>query len=174
MPTKLAPRVVIRRAADVDIDALAALAATTYTSAFGHSMSPADLAAHLDRHLAPARIARMMQDDVFLVGHVAERMVGFVQFGPVASVDGDRELRRLYVHDDFQGQGIGGELLEAALAHPHMQRAPNVILDVWEFNHGAQRFYRRYGFEVVGARPFEVASDEPTSLDLVMVRRQPV
>jgi len=43
--------------------------------------------------------------------------------------------------------------------------------DVWEHNHGAQRFYRRYGFEVVGTRAFEVESGAATSLDLVMMRR---
>ena len=43
-------------------------------------------------------------------------------------------------------------------------------MDVWEHNHGAQRFYSRYGFEVVGSRRFEVASGVQMDLDLVMVR----
>jgi len=54
-----------------------------------------------------------------------------------------------------------------------MEGTANIYLDVWEHNHGAQRFYRRYGFEVVGARSFEVESGAPTSLDLVMVRCSP-
>ncbi len=60
----------------------------------------------------------------------------------------------------------------AALDHPLLKDAAEVYLDVWEHNPGAQRFYRRYGFEVITTRRFEVASGAPTSLDLVMVRRQ--
>ena len=48
-----------------------------------------------------------------------------------------------------------------------------IVLDVWEHNPAAQRFYARYGFEVVGARAFVVASGAETSRDLIMVRRSP-
>lgn len=41
--------------------------------------------------------------------------------------------------------------MEAALEHPRLKEAENVFLDVWEHNHGAQRFYRRYRFAVIGA-----------------------
>jgi ribosomal protein S18 acetylase RimI-like enzyme len=61
--------------------------------------------------------------------------------------------------------------MEAALAHPQLKEARSIYLDVWERNHEALRFYRRYGFDVVGAHRFEVASGAPTDLDLIMVRR---
>ena len=69
----------------------------------------------------------------------------------------------------FRSKGAGTLLMQAALAHPQMQAAPAVYLDVWEHNHGAQRFYARHGFEVVGTRQFEVVSGAETSLDLIMV-----
>ena len=55
-----------------------------------------------------------------------------------------------------------------------MNSAAIITLDVWEHNHGAQRFYQRYGFEVIGARAFEVESGEETSLDLIMARRREI
>ncbi len=68
---------------------------------------------------------------------------------------------------------FGHSLSERNLAaHNHTEMAGAAIdLDVWEHNLGAQRFYKRLGFEVVGTRVFEVESAGETSLDLVMVRR---
>jgi ribosomal protein S18 acetylase RimI-like enzyme len=105
-------------------------------------------------------------------------MIGYVQFGQanatvLQSADGDQELRRLYVHADFQNKGIGTRLMDAALAHPQLRDAERIFLDVWEHNPGAQRFYACFGFKVVGQRPFVVESGAETSMDLIMARRQP-
>ena len=166
----------IRPAVTEDVPALTDLAITTYVAAFGHSFTPEDLAAHLAHNLAPDNIAQFVAEDIVLVAEAGGRLVGFVQFGtagPEYAPDssGNQELRRLYILGEYQNQGAGTLLMEAALAHPQMRAAPAVYLDVWEHNHGAQRFYRRYDFEVIGARRFEVESDAETSLDLIMVRR---
>jgi len=169
----------IRPAEVEDVAALSELARATYAAAFGHSLAPEDLTEHLDRHLSQQSFARALVEDgdVILLALVGGRIVGCVQFGtlrePTAEEGADRELRRLYVDVGFQGRGIGTALVEAALRHPLLAEAPRVVLDVWEHNPGAQRLYRRFGFEVVGERCFEVASGAPTSLDLIMERRAP-
>jgi len=172
--------ILIRQGVANDVPALTELAVNTYIAAFGHSFTPEDLTAHLARNLAPANIARFIADDVVLVAELetvaAGRLVGYVQFGTAGpeyapESSNDQELRRLYVLADFQNHGTGTLLLQAALAHPQMQAAPAIYLDVWEHNPGAQRFYRRHGFEVIRARQFEVESGGETSLDLIMVRR---
>ncbi len=61
-------------------------------------------------------------------------------------------------------------LMEAALEHPRLKSAERIFLDVWEYNYGAQRFYQRHGFKVIGGRRFYVESGAETSLDLIMVR----
>ena len=167
---------IVRRTDRRDAAALSALAVRTYSAAFGHSFGAADLAAHLQRHLSESCFERFIDADVVLLAEMEERAVGFVQFGIVhMMVDGaseqDRELRRLYVDPDVQRRGIGRSLMDAAFTHPQLRAAPNVYLDVWEHNHGARRFYERYGFRVIGARRFAVESRTPTDLDLIMVRR---
>ena len=167
---------IIRQAERSDASALSDLATQTYTDAFGHSFSADDLAAEIRANMSEACFDRYIDEDVVLIGEIDGRAVGYVQFGSVgAAVDaasaGDRELRRVHVRPGFQGQGIGRRLMDAAFDHPHLKGARSVYLEVWERNHGAQRFYRRYGFEVIGARRFEVASGAPTDLDLIMVRR---
>jgi ribosomal protein S18 acetylase RimI-like enzyme len=167
---------IIRRAAKSDARALSELAIKTYADAFGHSLSAADLAAHLQANLSEACFEGFIDDDVILIAEMGDRAIGYVQFGavsvPVESASaGDREVRRLYVHPEFQGRGVGKRLLDAALDHPQLKAAGNIHLDVWEQNHGAQRLYRRYGFDVIGAHGFDVESGAPTDLDLIMVRR---
>lgn len=175
--------ILIRPGVADDVPALTELAVTTYIAAFGHSFTPEDLGAHLAHNLAPANIARFIAEDVVLVAEVGTvtggQLVGFIQFGTAGpeyapETSRDQELRRLYVLGKLQNQGTGALLMGAALAHPQMQAAPAVYLDVWEHNHGAQRFYARHGFEVIGTRQFEVESGGETSLDLVMVRRHPL
>jgi len=163
----------IRQAGSGDASTLSALAMETYGDAFGRSFRPSDLAAHLARYLSPQQVKQILEEDTVLVAEVGQRMVGFVQFGSASggaeTVSGsDRELRRLYVQADFRNQGIGGRLMEAALAHPDMRDAERITLDVWEHNPGAQRFYERYGFTVIGARRFSVESGAETTLDLIM------
>ena len=168
---------IIRTAETGDIPALADLARRTFSDAFGHSISASDLAAHLQTNLSDAYFHAAAKVDVFLVAEIDARLIGYAQFGAVEipardHAPGDQELRRLYVQSAFQGRGIGRQLLDAALEHPCLKAAANVFLDVWDENDGALRLYERYGFAVVGAHAFAVASGAPSTRDLIMVRRQ--
>jgi len=167
---------IIRSAGTEDLAVLAALARQTYAEAFGHSFSPSDLAAHLERNLADSYLRQAMAEDVFLLAEAAGRLIGFVQFGPVkiaiaVASPGDQELRRIYVLGEFQNRGIGRKLMDAALSHPWL-KAADIYLDVWEQNHGARRLYERYGFTVIGAHCLVTTSGIAQDQDLIMVRRQ--
>ena len=166
----------IRCATASDVQALSELAITTYAAAFGHSMAASDLAAHLENQLAPRHIEWMITHDTLLVAEINGQMIGFIHFGKLVHVAhsvavNDQEVRRLYVAAAFQNQGIGTLLLQTALEHPHLRDADRIFLDVWAQNRGAQRLYERFGFVVVGERPFVVESGAETSCDLIMLRR---
>jgi diamine N-acetyltransferase len=168
----------VARASPDDLDALARLARETYAAAFGGSMEPVDLAAHLDRHLSRAAVARMLAVDDFLLARHHGSILGFVQFGQAGNYEGASyrpppgavEIRRLYVRDTVQNQGIGTRLMEAALDCIASRGSPVVVLDVWEYNPGARRFYERHGFVACGTRPFLVESGRSTGVDLILVR----
>jgi len=169
---------IIRWAARTDAGALSDLAAETYSAAFGHSFNADDLAAEVQANLTEACFERYIDEDIVLIGEADARVVGYVQFGAggtlaEAASASDREVRRIYVHPDCQRQGIGTRLMDAAFSHPELKCARDVYLDVWERNHGALSFYTRYGFDVIGARRFDVASGAATDPDLIMVRRSP-
>src|SRR5262245_8259495 len=168
---------IIRQIEIGDVAALSELARGTYADAFGQSFNASDLAAHLANNLSDAYFRAAVDEDIILVAELGNRLIGYVQFGAVRipvvmRAAGDQELRRLYVHRDFRGKGIGRRLMDAALDHPRLKGAANIHLDVWERNSDARRFYERCGFEVVGAHQLAVASGVASDRDLIMVRRQ--
>lgn len=170
-------RAIIRDLEIGEIPALAELARRTFAEAFGHSLGASDLAFHLQSNLSDAYFRAAAEADVFLIAAIDARPIGYAQFGALeiaapGRLPGDQELRRLYVESTFQGRGIGRQLLDAALDHPRLKGAANVFLDVWEGNDGARRLYERFGFAVVGAHSFAVASGAAATRDLIMVRRQ--
>ena len=160
----------IREAVLSESAQLAALARQTYADAFGASMSAFDLHAHLEKNLSDVRVQEWLAQDIVLVAEMPTRYIGYVQFGNLKENAHAQELRRLYVLSDFQKQGIGTRLLQTALAHPQMQNAAYIELDVWEHNHGARQLYERFGFQVTGKRTFEVASGAASDYDLIMRR----
>lgn len=165
----------VREIKEDEVLALTKLAQETYTAAFGHAFLPSDLSFHLERNLSEFYFRQAMGEDDFLVADVDSQLVGFAQFGtvtlPVQATDQDQQLRRLYVLSSHQRRGIGSALIEAVLAHTQIRAVKNIYLDVWEHNHDAQSFYKRYGFETIGAKEFIFPSGKQGDNDLMMVRR---
>lgn len=78
--------------------------------------------------------------------------------------DHSMEVERIYVIADFQGQGIGQQLIAFALQKAREDNMQSVWLGVWEHNYGAIRFYERYGFVSFGSHNFMLGSDEQTDV----------
>src|SRR5947209_1634653 len=58
--------------------------------------------------------------------------------------------RRIHVHQmgvlpQWRGHGIGAELMDRAKEYAREMQAPTMVLEVWEFNVAARRFYRHEG-----------------------------
>ena len=71
---------------------------------------------------------------------------------------GSGEVHRLYLLPDHQNGGKGARLMEAALDFLDLNGQRPVYLGVWSENHGALRFYERFGFRKVGEHTFQVGS----------------
>lgn len=81
-----------------------------------------------------------------------ERACGLAWCVPGGAFGRSMYLRLLGVHPALAGQGIGRALLEQAEAAA-LDVGSDLFLLVSDFNHDAQRFYRRQGYEQVGAIP---------------------
>ena len=69
---------------------------------------------------------------------------------------GDGEIQRLYILQGHQGGRRGTLLLTTALEWLERDGPRTLWIGVWSENYGAQRFYARHGFEIVGDYSFMV------------------
>jgi ribosomal protein S18 acetylase RimI-like enzyme len=148
------------------IPALSELAIASFVETFGHLYPPEDLAAYLHKSYAEAALAAEVADAAQfwrIVFDETGRAAAYLQCGPVslphpeADPSREGELKRLYIHSDYQGRGLGRDLLNLALDHlnEHYGAAAQWI-GVWSQNHKAQKLYISAGFEKVGDYLFAV------------------
>lgn len=158
------PRATLRRAGADDAATLAALGAATFTETFGHLYPPEDLHAYLaGSHSVDAwtRILADSQRGVWLATLSDTTPVGFVAVGACKLPVENRELaageiHQLYVLQRHHNLRVGSRLMDVALAWLESQSRTPLYVGVWSENLGAQRFYRRYGFDKVGEYGFPV------------------
>jgi len=88
---------------------------------------------------------------------VAEPNVcGFAWCLPRGGFGRSAYLRLIGVRADCAGQGVGAALLSEV---ENQAQTSDLLLLVSDFNEGAQRFYRRMGYEQIGAIPGYVVPD---------------
>jgi ribosomal protein S18 acetylase RimI-like enzyme len=156
-------RFTVRRATERDAGALARLAEVTFTETFGHLYPPEDLMTYVASTYTEKASLETLRDPrmaYWLAGAEGEPALGFALAGycklPVPDLEpAAGELRQLYVRAAFQKQRLGTLLTDAALEWLEARYSP-LYVGVWSENHGAQRFYGRYGFVKVGEYGFPV------------------
>lgn len=154
---------ILRRAVAADAATLAAIGAATFTETFGHLYPPRDLADFLARahSLERARSDITNTSNAVWLAEAESGTIGYALAGPcelphpeVAA--GDGELKRLYLLRRAQNGGLGGRLFETALAWLLAAGPRTIWIGVWSENVGAQRLYRRRGFDKIGEYGFAV------------------
>lgn len=169
----------IRPARLADAEALTAVQQASWAAAYAAHMPAGYLATRIRGEALHSawveRLTRVVDADpagterVLVAEHVG-RVVGYADGGQAAAGEqpvGDRraewELRRLYVHPDGWGHGVGPALYDALIAGLSPQTA---VLWVFAPNERAQRFYRRRGWRPDGIARVFLVGDTPPLLDL--------
>ena len=156
--------IALRPAYPADVPALSALASASFIAKFGPLYCPADLASFLADSLSeaaiaaelanPARVYRLAEADGLLLGYTKIGLgCGFPDHARGTRV---MELKQLYTAPEATGRGIGGTLMDWAMAEFTARGADEVQISVYAGNDGAHRFYRRYGFDKVADITFKV------------------
>ena len=172
----------LRRATLEDADALSALASTCFTQTFGHLYAPDDLDRFIHEAYSPEVLRAELADPkrpTWLLfeelsmdaetapspAHVDEgsedTLIGYVTVCPAnlphpEVKEGDGEVQRLYLLQEYQGGGRGSRMLEHALNWLEADGPRTLWIGAWSENYGAQRLYGRYGFTKVGEYSFMV------------------
>ena len=151
---------ILRPAFVEDAQPLARLGRESFCAAFEHLYRPEDLSAFLEQVYAPAVVAQEIADDACIhqlacddSGHAEEpALIGFCKmrapswYAEHSDAANPIALGQLYTDPARTGEGIGAALMDWALAEARARGHDAVQLSVYSENHGAQRFYARYGF----------------------------
>jgi ribosomal protein S18 acetylase RimI-like enzyme len=164
MPTDGHPQAAIRRATPDDASILAVLGAATFSETFGHLYPPGDLHAFLTGSHSVDAWTRTLVDSqrAVWVAELADAApIGFIVVGACKLPVEDREpiageIQQLYVLARHHNLRLGSRLMDIGLGWLEAQGRTPLYVGVWSENFGAQRFYRRYGFEKVGEYGFPV------------------
>ena len=157
-------QITLRPASEADISAISHLATESFIAKFGELYSAQDLETFLTESLSEPAIAAELAnpDRVYCLAEGPEGLLGYCKIGLKCGFPdharGSKvmELKQLYTAPEATGQGIGGMLMDWAMAEFAARGADEVQLSVYSENHGAHRFYQRYGFGKVADITFRV------------------
>lgn len=153
----------VREATPADAEAIARLAARTFPLACPDHTPPEAIAAHIADELNADRFRAHMDSAEFLVvAGDGPDIRGYVMLTteppPIeTSWTEPLEVRRIYVDAADHGSGIASALMRASLDVGVRDGHDWIWLGTNEQNLRAIRFYRKFGFEIVGQRTFRVA-----------------
>ncbi len=169
--TGLHSTLIVRRGKADEAGLLAELGARTFSETFAVHNTPDDMAAYLASAFSPAHQALELADPHSSF-HIAETdgvALGFAMLrsGPVPhSITGVKpiELVRLYVSRESIGSGVGAALMETCISEAKQECYETLWLGVWEHNHRAITFYRKWNFHEVGTHVFQLGDDPQTDI----------
>jgi ribosomal protein S18 acetylase RimI-like enzyme len=161
----------IEKAALEDIDLLLELGKTTFTQTFAANNTPENMAAYMNRAFTNEKLKSELENphSEFYLVRIDEKAVGYLKVNTANAQTEQQpndtlEIERIYVLNDFYGQGIGLKLLEKAITIAREKRLKSIWLGVWERNHRALRFYEKNGFQVFDKHIFKMGTDDQTDL----------
>jgi diamine N-acetyltransferase len=167
----------IRAATLADTEALAAFGQKTFFETFGHLYPSTDAQTFIEQRYSLTRTQEdICQADRFIqLAYVSDELVGFLDCGPLGLPVTDPknpcgEIYRLYVDAKMKGSGLAQCFMDMARDWARNQGAVALYLGVYHDNARAQAFYRKYGFEIIGAYHFKVGNtlDDERIMELVL------
>jgi|RhiMetdeSRZDD1v2_1073273.scaffolds.fasta_scaffold199287_2 diamine N-acetyltransferase len=166
----------IRIAVAADAEMLAELARRIFYDAFAPMNSPENMEAYSSQNFTLQRFLAQFADPrvTILIAEIEVTPVAFAKLydGDVPDCVGGFapvEIERFYVDRQFHGKGVAQTLMQACLDRARQSGHGTVYLGVWDNNHRAIAFYRKFGFDVVGSHAFQLGDE--TQNDLLMERR---
>ena len=168
--------IAVRHASIADFKMLASLGRRAFQEAFGQYNDPGDMQAYLDLAFDPERIQHQLQDPsvIYLVADYHGEPVGYtkmVRDSKSKDVPSTKQiqLERIYALDAYIGKKIGKTMMLYALDLVRREGYDYMWLSVWQQNDRAIKFYKDFGFEIIGVKQFIIG--DAVNDDYVMGRK---
>lgn len=161
----------IRKTGPADIDELVNISIITFTQTFAKDNDPLNMEHYISESLTSEKLRSELENpgSEFYFSVIDGKTAGYLKlnFG-VAQNElkdaGSMEIERIYILDEFQGQGLGQILLDFSIDIARRRNMKSVWLGVWEYNLKALRFYRKNGFEPFDKHIFKLGDDLQTDI----------
>lgn len=168
--------ILIRKATVEDAAALRAIGVKTFFDTWHPFSTPENLQFYLDTAYSVDSLHQELENPAitYFVAMHDDQMVGFTKLSRNQELgdwitDRCLEVCRIYVLQEYHDQKVGKLLMEASIKLAEDENMESVVLGVWENNHRALAFYKKWGFEVIGSHPFVMGNQVDT--DLVMRKK---
>ena len=165
----------VRRCGAGDTDALRTLSVETFRTAFGHRNTPENMDIYCAKTFGTDALCRQLETPgtSFWFLYADGGLAGYVKLNTDDAQTEDMgssalEIERVYVAAAYQGQGLGGYLIEQATEAAREMGKYCIWLGVWEHNTRAISFYEAHGFSPCGTHAFYLGDDRQT--DIIMRR----
>lgn len=165
----------VRGASVSDYEMLASLGRKAFQEAFGQYNDPGDMQAYLDLSFDPERIKKQLQDPsvIYLLAYFHGDPVGYTKLVRHSVTDSvaqpkQIQLERIYALGAYVGKKIGKAMMLHALECARSEGFQYIWLGVWQQNERAIKFYKDFGFEIIGVKQFIIG--EEVNDDYVMGR----
>ena len=165
------PSIRIVAAVEADLPRVAELAGVIWRKHYPGIITPEQIEYMLALGYSHEALRRFIAEEGagLDLAYVENRLAGFAAY---YRTDRDDELKldKLYVHQDFQGRGVGRSLIASTEAVAMAQRRTTLILNVNKQNLQAIRAYERNGFLVREAVVVDIGGGFAMD-DYVMAKR---
>jgi ribosomal protein S18 acetylase RimI-like enzyme len=147
--------IVIRPWQKSDIASLRKITWESWISTYSSFISEGDLRSYFDIHYTEVSFLSIF-DDPFTQGFIAEKDGHIAGYVRLFFNRGENRLYvpSLYFLQEFQGQGMGTRLIEAAEGYAAEKGVNELWIGVMVKNRQALIFYRKIGFQFVREEPF--------------------
>ncbi|KEO90071.1 GCN5 family acetyltransferase [Erythrobacter longus] len=154
-----ADRIAVREAGVADAERLSLVSDATFLETFAHEIPGEAMLAHCREKHAPEYLSGLLGNGARAwLAEIEGTPIGYALLIPSpeldAVVEGDVELKKIYVLSRFQGTGTAQRLMAEAVSAA--QGNKRLLLGVKDDNHRAISFYKSQGFEIIGTRQFNV------------------
>lgn len=168
----------IKVACTNDTEVVSWLGRTTFSETYGSHNDQKNFQKYLEDSFSVESTQQQLEDtgNFFLLAQLEQKTIGYAKLRENNKPFHDKtinavELERIYVLKDYQGEGVGQNLLDKCLAFAQLRKYPVMWLGVWEKNLKAVKFYQRQGFVVFGSHKFQLGDEEQN--DLLMKKDLP-
>jgi ribosomal protein S18 acetylase RimI-like enzyme len=166
-----ANKIIITLATIKDAVPLTELGIRTFTDTFSKDNKKEDMDKYVSTEMNLDKITSELRDarNVFFLAYNNSVLSGYAKVRtieiPIELTDHKPlEIERIYVRKEYQGSKVGAALMQQCIDHALSNNCDVIWLGVWELNHKAVNFYKRWGFEQFGSHPFVLGDDHQTDI----------